>query len=77
MIVGLNTAAVTYICLNAFAKLQNTRVESRQPVLMGNCPTCLYVLPYQSTEWFVISPFQVVHGMRFCGHERVASLEDS
>ena len=32
------------LCLNAFAKLQNARGASRQPVLMDNFPTCLYVL---------------------------------
>ena len=44
---GLNTVVVAcsiVLCLNAFAKLQNTRGESRQLVLMGNCSTCLYEL---------------------------------
>ena len=40
------------LCSNAFAKLQNTRVEFRQPVLMGNSPTCLYVLAL-SVCWMV------------------------
>ena len=48
------------LCLNAFAELRNVRGASRQPVLMGNFSTCLYVLAYQSTEWLVISPLQVV-----------------
>ena len=38
--------------LNAFAKLQNARGASCQPVLMGNCPTCLYVLAL-SVYWIV------------------------
>ena len=46
------------LCLNAFAKLQNTRVESRQPVLMVNCPTCLYVLDL--LVYWMVCLFQVV-----------------
>ena len=49
------------LCLNAFAKLQNAMEGSSHPVLMFNCPTYNHMLwPYQSTECFVISPFQVV-----------------
>ena len=34
---------------------------SHHPVLMGNCPTCSHMLwPYQSTECFLISPFQLI-----------------
>ena len=64
--------------LNAFAKLQNARGASCQPVLMGNCPTCLYVLAL-SVYWMVCyqSVPGVVHGMKSCGHERVASWEGS
>ena len=40
------------LCLNAFDKLQNARGESRQPVLMGNYPTCLYKLTL-SVYWMV------------------------
>ena len=57
---GLWKVKAKYIvlCLNAFAKLQNAKREFRHLVLMGNCPTCsLMPWPYQSTGWFVISPF--------------------
>ena len=40
------------LCLNALATLQNARRASCQPVLMGNCPTCLYVLAL-SVYWMV------------------------
>ena len=47
-------------CLNVFAKLQDTRGASRQPVLIGIVLLIYICWPYQSTEWFVISPLQVV-----------------
>ena len=47
-------------CLNAFAKLQNARGASPQPLLMENYPLIYMCWLYQSTEWFVISLFQVV-----------------
>ena len=58
-----NVKKVKYIilCLDAFAKLLNARGASRHAALMGNCPNCKHVTwPYQSTKWFVISPFQMV-----------------
>ena len=66
------------LCLNAFAKLQNVRGASRQPVLMGNCSLCLYVLAL-SVYWMACyqSVPGSVQGMRFCGHERGASLEEN
>ena len=66
------------LCLNAFTKLQNVRWASCQPVLMGNCPTCLYVLAL-SVYWVVCyqSVPGGVQGMRFRGHERGASWEES
>ena len=49
------------LCSNALAKLQNVRGTSRHPVLKDNCPTCSDMArSYQSTEWFILSPFQVV-----------------
>ena len=49
------------LCLNALAKLQNTRRWSRYAALIGNCPSCNDTpWPYQCTKWFVITPFQVV-----------------
>ena len=49
------------LCLNALAQLKNAMSASWHPALMGNCPTCSRIpWPYQSTKWFVISPFQVV-----------------
>ena len=42
------------LCLNAFAKLQNLRGASCQPVLMGNCPICLYVLLALSVHWMFL-----------------------
>ena len=64
--------------LNGFAKLQNARWASRQPVLMGNCPTYLHVLAL-SIYWRVC--YQPVpggvQGMRFLGHDRGASWEES
>ena len=51
----------TALCLNALAKLQNPREASRHPTLMGNCSTCSHMLLlYQSTKWFIISPFEMV-----------------
>ena len=54
--------------LNALAKLQNVKEASRHPALMGNCPTWSHMpCPYQSTNWFVISPvhpFHVVYGIK-------------
>ena len=47
------------LCLNAFAKLQNARGASHQPVLMGNCPTCFYVLTLL-VYWMVSYQSQVV-----------------
>ena len=39
------------------------RGTSHHSVLMGSCPTCSHMpWPYQSTKWFVISPFHVVRG---------------
>ena len=66
------------ISLNAFAKLQNARGASHQPVLMGNCSTCLYVLAL-SVYWVVCyqSVPGGVQGMRFRGHERGAFWEES
>ena len=66
------------LCLNALATLQNARRASCQPVLMGNCPTCLYVLAL-SVYWVVCyqSVPGGVQGMRFLGHERGASWEES
>ena len=62
------------LCSNAFAKLQNTRETARHPVLMDDCPTCNDIArPYQSTEWFVISPSQGVQSMRVA--TRVVLLE--
>ena len=58
---------VKYIILylNALTKLQNARGGSCHPPLMDNCPSCNHMpWPFQSTEWFVISPFQVM-----CGHD--------
>ena len=49
---GFEDCCCVVFCLNAFAKLQNMRVESHQPVLMGNCPTCLYVSVI-SVYWMV------------------------
>ena len=41
------------------------RGTSRHPGFMENCPTCSHMSwPYQSTKWFVISPFHVVWGAR-------------
>ena len=58
---GKMKAKYIVLYLNAFAKLQNTRGAFRHPLLMGNRPTCNDMpWPYQSTEWFAISPFQVV-----------------
>ena len=49
------------LCLNASAKLQNSKEASRHPALMCNCSTCSHIpWPYQSIKWFVISLFQVV-----------------
>ena len=49
------------LCLNVLAKLQKPKETSCHPALMGNCSTCRHMLwPYQSTKWFIISPFQVV-----------------
>ena len=66
------------LCLNTFAKLQNARGAPRQPVLMGKCPTCLYVLAL-SIYWMVY--YQSfpggVQGMGLCGHERGGSWEES
>ena len=66
------------LCLHAFAKLQNPRGASPQPVLIGNCPTCLFVLAL-SVYWMVC--YQSVpggmQGMRFRGHDRGASREES
>ena len=66
------------LCLNAFAKLQNARGASHEPVLMDNCPTCLYVLTL-SVYWMVCyqSVPGSVQGMRFRGHERSATWEES
>ena len=66
------------MCLNAFAKLRNVRGASRQPVLMGNCLTCLYVLAL-SVYWMACyqSVPGSVQGMRFCGHESGASWEEN
>ena len=54
------------LCLNALAKLQNARGTSRQSVLMGNCPTGLYVLAL-SVYWMVFyqSVPGGVQGMRY------------
>ena len=49
------------LCLNDLAKLQNTRGVSHRPAFMDNFPT-RWSWPYQSTNRFVISPFQVVCG---------------
>ena len=66
------------LCLNAFAKLQNARGASRQPVLIGNFSTCWYVLAL-SVYWMVCyqSGQGGVQGMRFRGHERGTSWEES
>ena len=66
------------LCLNAFTKSENARGASRQPVLMGNCPTCLYVSALEA-YWMVCyqSVPGVVQGMRSCGHERGASSVES
>ena len=48
-------------CLNAFAKLQIAKRGSRHPILMGSWPSCSHMpCTCQSSEWLVISPFQVV-----------------
>ena len=66
------------LCLNAFSKLQNARGVSRQPVLMGNSPTCLYVLALLFYWMFCYQLIPgVVQGMRFCGHETGASWVES
>ena len=59
----LESEGQTYsiVLLNVFVKLQNAGVAYHHSVLMGNCPTCSHMAwPYQSTEWSVISPFQVM-----------------
>ena len=39
------------LCLIDFAKLENVREASRDPALIGNCPTCSHMTwPYQSTK---------------------------
>ena len=66
------------LCLNAFAKLQNARGAPRQPVLMGKCPTCLYVLALSVYWMFYYQSFSGgVQGMRLCGHLRGGSWEES
>ena len=52
---------------------------SRHPVLMRNCPTCSDVSWPLSIHWMVCyqSVPGGVQGMRFCGHERDASSEES
>ena len=75
---GFDYRCCHILCLNGFAKLQNARRASRQPVLKGNCPTCFYVLAL-SVYWMVCyqSVPGGVQGMRFRGHERGASWEES
>ena len=74
---SLVKAEYIVLYLNASTKLQNARWTSRHPVLMNNCPTCNHMAwPYQFTEWFVISSFLGVQGMR-CGHENYAFWEES
>ena len=52
---------IIVLYLNALSKLQNPKEASRHPALMGNCWTCSHMSWYfQSTKWFVISPFQVM-----------------
>ena len=51
------------LCWNALAKLQNARIASHHPALVGNCPTFSHVpWTYQSTKWFFISMFHLVFG---------------
>ena len=65
------------LCLNALAKLQNVRGASRRPALMGNCPSCNHMSwSYQSTKWFVVSPFQVVCGAWCSVATREVPLEE-
>ena len=66
------------LCLNAFAKLQNVTGGSRQPVLMGNCSTCLYVFAL-SVYWIACyhSVPGVVQNMKFCGRKRGTSWEEN
>ena len=66
------------LCLNVFAKLQNVTGASRQPVLMDNCSTCLYVL---ALSVFWMACYQSVPGgvqnMKFCDRERGTSWEEN
>ena len=49
------------LCLKTLAKLQNARGASGHPALMNNYTASSHMpSSYQSTNWFVISPFQVV-----------------
>ena len=51
------------LCWNALAKLQNARIASHHPALVGNCPTFSHVpWTYQSTKRFFISMFHIVFG---------------
>ena len=65
------------LCLNAFAKLQNSRGASRQSVSMG-IALFVYVLVL-SVYWMVCyqSIPGGVQGMRFCSHKKGASWEES
>ena len=62
---GLCKVKTKYIILrlNALAKLQNVRGTSSPAALMGNWSTCSHMpWSYQSSKWFLISPFYVVWG---------------
>ena len=53
----------TVLRLNALTKLQSTRGASRHPALTGNCPACNHIRwSSQSSNWFVVNPFQVACG---------------
>ena len=63
-------------CLNVWAKIKNARGTSHNPALIGNWPTCSHTSqPYQSSEWFLISLFQLVCGTWDSMVTREVSLE--
>ena len=66
------------LCLKTLAKLQNAREASGHPALMNNYTASSHMpSSYQSTNWFVISPFQVVRGAWDSVATRGASREES
>ena len=75
---GFEYRSCHILCLNAFAKFQNARGASCQPVTMGNCPTCLYLLALSVYLMvFYQSVPGSVQGMRFRGHVRGIRLAGS